>query len=265
MVKFCVSTAAHKIPAHWHTRVIRVHLAGCGGNGCHLLMGLCQLQKGLQGLGHPGMEVTAFDPDTVSEANLGRQLFTECDLGQNKALSLIHRLNIAFGLDWSAIPLAYRPQQTWPDLLISCVDSKQARAGIYDRIQHGQLHYWMDLGNGADYGQVVLGHAGKPRRRLLNVADLYPEMLEGYENDTPSCSLAEALTHQELFINRTLTAFALHLVWSMFRRGEIRVTGCFLNLKAMAAVPIPLRVLEQKTKRRQTRRSAHRNVESARH
>lgn len=244
---------AHRIPAHWHTRTVRVHLAGCGGNGCHVLMGLCQLQKALQGLGHAGIEVTAFDPDAVSESNLGRQLFTESDLGQNKALALIHRLNIAFGLDWNAIPLVYRPHQAWPDLLISCVDSKQARAGIHDRIRHGRLHYWMDLGNGADYGQVILGQAGQARKRLANVADLYPEMLEGYENDAPSCSLAEALTHQELFVNRTLTAFALHLVWSMFRRGEITVTGCFLNLGTVTAVPIPLRAFGgQKANRRAT-------------
>jgi PRTRC genetic system ThiF family protein len=241
-----MNTASHKIPADWHRRVVRVHLAGCGGNGCHLLMGLCQLQKALQGLGHPGLQVTAFDPETVSEANLGRQLFTEADLGQNKALTLIHRLNIAFGLDWSAIPLAYRAQQSWPDLLISCVDSKQARAGIHDRIQRGHPHYWMDLGNGADFGQVVLGQAGASRKRLLNVADLYPAMLEGYENDAPSCSLAEALSHQELFINRTLSAFALHLVWTMFRRGEIRVAGCFLNLNEMTTVPIPLRFLQNR-------------------
>ncbi len=224
-------------------------------------MGLCQLQKALQGLGHPGLQVTAFDPDTVSEANLGRQLFTENDLGQNKALALIHRLNIAFGLDWSAIPLAYRPQQSRPDLLISCVDSKQARAGIHGRIHPGQPHYWMDLGNGPDYGQVILGQAGAHRKRLPNVADLYPEMLEGYENDAPSCSLAEALSHQELFINRTLTAFALHLVWSMFRRGEIRVAGCFLNLKAMTVVPIPLRALpRKKTTRTRTRRDRARRA-----
>jgi PRTRC genetic system ThiF family protein len=100
----------------------------------------------------------------------------------------------------------------------------------------------MDLGNGADYGQVVLGQAGASRKRLPNIDDLYPEMFQGYENDAPSCSLAEALTHQELFVNRTLTAFALHLVWSMFRRGEIRVAGCFLNLKEITTVPIPLRV-----------------------
>jgi len=229
----------HKMPAQWHSRAAHVHVAGCGGSGCHLLMGLAQLQKALRGLGHPGLEVTAFDPDAVSEANLGRQLFTETDLGQNKALTLIHRLNIAFGLDWCAVPLEYRPYQRTPDLLVSCVDSKQARAGIHERIKDGRSDYWMDLGNGPDYGQVVLGQVGPAKRRLANVAELYPEMVHGYDNDEPSCSLAEALTHQELFVNRALTAFALHLVWTMFRRGEIRVAGCFLNLREMTTVPLP--------------------------
>jgi PRTRC genetic system ThiF family protein len=240
----------HKVPNHWHARVVRVHLAGCGGNGCHFLMGLCQLQKALRGLGHPGLEITAFDPDVVTEANLGRQLFCEGDVGQNKALALIHRLNLAFGLDWNAIPLAYRPQREQADLLVSCVDSKQARSGIYGRIRNHSL-YWLDLGNGADYGQVIVGQVGtQSRHRLPNIADLYPEMLEGYENDAPSCSLAEALTHQELFINRALSAFALHLVWSMFRHGEIRVNGCFVNLRTMAATPLPLRAPERARKSR---------------
>src|SRR5260370_30117946 len=136
-----VSALVHKLPAEWHSRAVHVNVAGCGGNGCHVLMGLAQLQKALQGLGHPGLEVTAFDPDTVSEANLGRQLFTEEDVGQNKALTLIHRLNIAFGLDWGAIPLDHRPYQRTPDLLISCVDSEQARALIHDRIWAVQAHY----------------------------------------------------------------------------------------------------------------------------
>ena len=251
-----MSAFAHKLPAEWHSRAVHVNVAGCGGNGCHVLMGLAQLQKALRGLGHPGLEVTAFDPDTVSEANLGRQLFTEEDIGQNKALTLIHRLNIAFGLDWWAIPLEYRPYQRTPDLLISCVDSKQARAGIYDRIRAGKADYWMDLGNGADYGQVVLGQVGPAKKRLPNVAELYPEMLQGYENDAPSCSLAEAFTHQELFVNRTLTAFALHLVWTMFRRGKIRVAGCFLNLQEMTTVPIPLKgaISSESPKRRRAAR-----------
>ncbi len=39
----------------------------------------------LQVLGHPGLHVTVFDPDIITEANIGRQLFSETELGQCKA------------------------------------------------------------------------------------------------------------------------------------------------------------------------------------
>jgi len=230
---------SYKVTRTLFSRVVDIHLAGCGGNGCHMLMGLCQLQTALRGLGHPGIHVTAWDPDNVSSANLGRQLFTEEELGQNKAVTLVTRANIAFGLEWDAIPLAYRASRV-PDILISCVDSKQARATIHERVRHAAGHYWMDLGNGPDYGQVIFGEAGRGKHRLPNVVDLHPEIIQGHEDGAPSCSLAEALGRQELFINRALTAHALHLLWTVFRRGEITTAGCFLNLREMTVIPIPL-------------------------
>ena len=108
-------------------------------------MGLARLQKALDAWAIRALEVTAFDPDTVPRPTSAvGQLFTEADIGQNKALTLIHRLNIAFGLDWCAIPLEYRPYQRTPDLLLSSVDSKQARASIYERIRNGRADYWMN-------------------------------------------------------------------------------------------------------------------------
>ena len=47
----------------------------------------------LQALGHPGLHVTVFDPDTVTEANIGRQLFSGSELGLNKAAALATRIN----------------------------------------------------------------------------------------------------------------------------------------------------------------------------
>jgi len=233
------SVKTYKIARSLFSRIVNIHLAGCGGNGCHMLMGLCQLQTALRGLGHPGIHLTAWDPDDVSPANLGRQLFTQDEVGQNKAITLITRANIAFGLDWEAIPLAYRPSRA-PDILISCVDSKQARAAIHDRTRDSAGHYWMDLGNGPDFGQVIFGEAGTGKHHLLNVVDLYPEIIRGHEDSAPSCSLAEALGRQELFINRALTAHALHLLWTVFRRGAIATAGCFLNLRDMTVAPISL-------------------------
>ena len=59
-----------------------------------------QLHCSLTSLGHTGPQAKAFDPDTVSASNLGRQLFTEAEIGQNKAIILVNRLNTVFGLDW---------------------------------------------------------------------------------------------------------------------------------------------------------------------
>ncbi len=83
---------------------IEVHLVGAGGNGSKLLMGLRSLHEALRAFGSAGLHVKLFDPDVVSESNLARQAFYASDLGLPKATVLIHRLNLACGLDWTAHP-----------------------------------------------------------------------------------------------------------------------------------------------------------------
>lgn len=50
------------------------------------------------------------------------------------------------------------------------------------------------------------------------------------EDDTPSCSLSEALEKQDLYINSTLAQMGTSLLWSLFRSGFIENKGFFLNL-----------------------------------
>src|SRR5438477_552904 len=93
----------HLIEPRLLQRRVRVHLVGVGGNGAQMAARLARLDVAMQALGHPaGLHVTAFDSDAVSEANVGRQLYSPSDVGQNKALLTIHRLNLFYGLDWSA-------------------------------------------------------------------------------------------------------------------------------------------------------------------
>jgi PRTRC genetic system ThiF family protein len=120
----------HKVHPEIAQRRSNVFVIGCGGNGSGVLLGLCALNQGLRGLGHPGIHVTAFDPDSVTPANFGRQLFVPSEIGQNKAIALIQRVNMAFGLNWAAVPLRFRRIQTQPQIVISCVDSKQARDSV---------------------------------------------------------------------------------------------------------------------------------------
>jgi hypothetical protein len=46
----------------------------------------------------------------------------------------------------------------------------------------------------------------------------------------PSCSLAEALQKQDLFINSTLAQLGCGLLWKLFRESMIEYQGVFLNL-----------------------------------
>ena len=56
---------------------VTVLVAGAGGTGYQVITSLARMSVALQALGHPGLHLTAFDPDTVTEANIGRQLFSE--------------------------------------------------------------------------------------------------------------------------------------------------------------------------------------------
>ena len=67
---------------------VTVFVIGAGGTGSQVATNLARMSIALQALGHPGLHLTVFDPDTVTEANIGRQLFSESELGLNKAVAL---------------------------------------------------------------------------------------------------------------------------------------------------------------------------------
>src|SRR5688500_12535689 len=83
---------------------ISVAVIVCGGTGSQVLTCPARFNSTLIAHDHPGLHVTAIDGDTVSSANMGRQLFSESDLGREKVLVMIERINRFFGLNWEAIP-----------------------------------------------------------------------------------------------------------------------------------------------------------------
>ena len=109
---------------------LRVLVVGSGGNGSKLTVGMKNLHGALLALGHPGIQLTLADGDTVSPSNLVRQTFYPSDVGLNKATVLINRINLSCGLAWEALPryvTAHDLAGTRIDLLVSCVDSLAAR------------------------------------------------------------------------------------------------------------------------------------------
>lgn len=230
---------------------VRIALIGCGGNGSQMLTGLARLNHALTALGHPGLQVKVYDPDTVSEANMGRQLFGAFDVGASKSIVLVQRINAFFGLNWEAVYGRFDDDyRNSFSMAIACVDSARARHEIHHKLRRSGAHYLMDLGNRAADGQVLLGElTDQPR---INVAgnvklpspyDVLPELvdLQAKEDDTPSCGLAEALERQELFVNQSVVTPALSILWEFFRHGKLTWHGAFVNLRTGSMRPLNVR------------------------
>lgn len=247
----------HLIDANLLKKRVEVYLIGVGGNGAQMAGCLARLDIAMKALGHPyGLRVTAFDGERVSEANVGRQLYSPADVGRFKSVVTIHRLNQFYGLDWIAHPHRYedclRNNQSsgGADLIVSCVDTRTARRAIHARLFEGggQCCYWLDLGNTEATAQVVLGEAPRCWRGrqttqfpcLPCVTELFPELLEATvaDDNTPSCSVRVSLASQGLFINDVAVRFAAQLLYELFSNGRIRHHGVLINLDSKRCGPI---------------------------
>jgi PRTRC genetic system ThiF family protein len=240
-----------------------VYVVGAGGTGCQVLTALARINCALKSLGHQGLKVTAFDDDIVTRANLGRQLFTPLEVGANKAEVLITRINRFFDFEWDAVPSQYpykdKSFKQTANITITCVDNVKARLSIgkFLRSKKNKMredaekaYYWLDFGNTANSGQVVLGtieKVGQPQSRksesvekMKCVDQLFDLTKVNEEDSGPSCSLAEALTKQDLFINSTISQLGCDLLWKLISTGSIEQNGLFLNLKTSKMNPINL-------------------------
>jgi len=231
-------------------RVVRIAVIGAGGTGSQFINGLVKLHMALSAFGHPGgLQVTLVDDDLVSDANIGRQAFFPCDVGNHKASTLINRINLAFGLNWHSVIDRITEQSSLNnvDMAIGCVDNRGARKAILAACKESAVRYWIDCGNRLSDAQVILGHVSPESRRsqseyLANAADLFPDLIDESlddKDDTPSCSLADALEKQSLFINSAVALFGCNMLFEWFRSGYLSYHGAFVNLKTCRTSPLP--------------------------
>ena len=256
----------HSIHGELLRRRVRVLVVGCGGTGSAVATGLPYLHQAMIANGHPaGLNVTLMDGDVISPTNCVRQPFSRSEVGLHKAVVVVNRLNVFWGLDWQAVPrnLEKGARIEEADILIGCVDTRAARSVIRDCSSNwNRVGYWLDVGNNADSGQFVLGEPlngtnRRSRTRLRTVAELFPEIADPkLDNDgLPSCSAAEALERQEPFLNSTLAQHALALLARLFRYGMVSYHGAFINLSTgvsgrLSVDPSTWRVITRRSKGR---------------
>lgn len=179
---------------------IALYLIGCGGTGSWLAPTLCRLARLLNEKNKP-TQVTFIDPDIVEEKNLIRQNFCAAETGLNKAQTLALRYSAAWGVEIGAVVQPFQSQRILSEvntltLLIGCVDNAEARNSIAQTLNNHQFYartatslWWLDCGNHATSGQVLLG----------SHLDLEPQTYQFNELGCPRLP-APTLQHRELLI-----------------------------------------------------------------
>ena len=225
---------------------VTVDLVGAGGTGSQMLQSLARIDYALYKLGHPGLSVRVYDNDIVTEANVGRQLFSPNDVGLYKSDVLVTRINAFYGLDWKSEARIYDGKDMKPsNITISCVDNvasrirignylrdKKTNSGGYD--MH-RKYYWLDFGNQTDRGQVVLGSIGEIKQPKKSKYETVPHL-----KTVDELFDLKRLKEQDLFINSALCQLGSALLWKLFSEGCVSANGAYLNLSTMTSVPMKL-------------------------
>jgi hypothetical protein len=135
-----------------------VTLIGCGGTGGYAAEGLCRVLP-------PEADLILIDHDRVEERNLIRQNFFSCDLGKFKSEVLAERLSARYDrrVGFSLMMISDLDIKL-PGIVVGCVDNGLARGDIAEKCKsgltpgYGYESWWVDSGNGENYGQVLIGN-----------------------------------------------------------------------------------------------------------
>ncbi len=236
------------------THPITISIIGCGGTGAYVVTQLAKISKALSQLSNIELSVKVYDDDIIEDHNVGRQLFSESDIGHNKANVIVSRVNRFYGLNWEAHIEKIEKYNGGSNILITCTDNLESRKMIHDwkienfdknsNREYEYCMYWLDFGNSKDYGQHILSTFGEIEQpKIRNTQPTLPDMFDMFENikedkTEPSCSMLESLNQQDLFINLNLAVSGIGLLWKLLKDHQIEYQGQFLNLSIGKTTPI---------------------------
>jgi hypothetical protein len=160
-------------------RPIRVLVVGCGGDGKCSALRAAIPSPGAPRIRPPqGLDVTAIDPETVTETNCVREPFCRTEIGLPKVVVLVHRINLFWGLTWRGMPLEIQhlTKGTAVDVVIGCVDTRKARRAIHAWVQKSPGSVLGGFGEQWGDGTIRPGSTGSTRqlpesKEKVSVAD----------------------------------------------------------------------------------------------
>ncbi|MFL7013650.1 PRTRC system ThiF family protein [Enterovibrio norvegicus] len=232
----------YKLPMNLLGKPLKVLVIGVGGTGSAIAKELVQLDTTLKALDERGgFDVTLADGSNVSEANIARQSFFPTQVGENKAEAMAWTANNLYGKEWHAMNTHFDVSKNASvfrsfDIVITALDRPSVRYAI----SLSKANFlWLDMGNDATSGQVVIGEVSTKEKTLPNICDFYDySELSDADAEIKSCSAEESISRQELGVNQFAARIGAQLLWNLIRHGELKSNGAFFDAKALSVDPI---------------------------
>ena len=240
------------------TEKMELYLVGAGGTGSALADSLARILYHARQKGKV-VSLTIIDPDTVQEANIGRQRYCQAETGYPKSSSLTLRLNTAFGLDARAVTDPFEPDMVvsgynapkTKKLLIGCVDNYHARQELARTVEEGRGNvWWLDVGNAHHSGNIYIGNAVRPQQitvdealrlcsglpspAVQDPALLAPDPPAQEPTAGLSCADLTLREEQSLMINTMMAAIAANYCYQWVIRGEMTSLATAVTLEPPA-------------------------------
>lgn len=232
----------YKLDNHFAQGTFTVTVVGCGGTGGFVAEGLCRLLPSRATL-------MLVDPDRVVERNLGRQNFSLADLGHFKSQVLAETLAVKSErpVAYSVLPISLLDSHG-PGIVIGCVDNGPARRDIALKVADNPWHsWWVDAGNGENYGQVLIGNV---KDRLYGTFDIEkqiclalplptmqrPDILS-QQAPVRSCAEAVQAEEQSPTINQIMASWVLEVVRRLIE-GSLTWIQVYIDVEVGMVNPV---------------------------
>ena len=237
----------------------KLYVVGMGGTGSFLARHAACIVWLLRTMGQD-VTLTFIDPDRVEEANIPRQNFCYAEIGRYKAETLASRYALAFGMEIGCIPDSFEASMVkaeWNTLCVvaGCVDRAEGRIQMEEALAQNESAgyplprtWYLDMGNGRDFGQLHLGTTRKveslakafalgalPRcyllpSPLLQQPALRKPLPEERSETALSCAQLLLAGTQSLMINPAMADEGADYLYRLLVTGDLRKFATSIDL-----------------------------------
>ena len=199
------------------------YIIGCGGVGGWLAQLMCKLVK--------PANITLIDGDTIEERNIERQLFSDDDIGENKATTLARRLKCQANPGWYSEFMFQHGEHDW---LLCCVDNNPARASALSACDRFGCRAIIGA-NEVHSSEAYVYHPDWDGMETLDPRQYYPELSQDRSGNRMAISAGCTGEEQEKNVQLATANFMaaalmshLYVVWAMEARKVKRESHAYM-------------------------------------